>query len=41
VRLSERNKFSIKPRLVFDTAGSATNRRVPQIEFARLFEPVA
>jgi hypothetical protein len=24
-----RNKFSIKPRLVFGTAGSTTNRRVP------------
>jgi hypothetical protein len=24
-----RNKFSIKPRLVFDTAGSTTKRRVP------------
>ncbi len=29
MRLSGKNKFSIKPRLVFGTAGSTTNRRVP------------
>jgi hypothetical protein len=27
--LLRRNKFSIKPRLVFDTAGGTTKRRVP------------
>jgi hypothetical protein len=29
MRLCERNKFSIKPPLVFDTAGSTTKRWVP------------